>query len=219
MQGQINIGTNLGDHIYKLAQRKDVNTIVEIGTWNGLGSTLCVLEAIKNTNKVFMTIEAYQNMQLLAEGNLKEYKAKMGERFKILHGTIIKQEDMNWIDLDKIREEVNRGVAPSEIHPEHLKLWLACDLDAIASSPYLYEHIPTQIDMLILDGGEYSTYPEWLKLKDRTKIFVLDDTKYLKCKRIREEMINSGKYRVIVDNQNDRNGYTILELKNVQNTK
>ena len=215
MQGQINIGTNLGDHILKLAQRKDVSTIVEIGTWNGLGSTLCVLEAIKNTNKVFITIEAYQNMQLLAEDNLKAYKVNMGDRFQILHGTIVTQKDMGWIDINKIKDEVNRGIAPSEIHPEHLKLWLACDLEAIANSPYLYDQIPGQIDMLILDGGEYSTYPEWLKLKDRTKIFVLDDTKYLKCKRIREEMIVSGKYKVIADDQNDRNGYTILELKNV----
>ena len=215
MQGQINIGTNLGDHIFRLAQREDVNTIVEIGTWNGLGSTLCVLEAIKNTNKVFTTIEAYQNMQLLAKDNLKTYKENMGDRFQLLHGTIVTQEDMDWIDINKIKEEVNQGIAPSEIHPEHLKLWLACDLEAIANSPYLYDQMPVQIDMLILDGGEYSTYPEWLKLKDRTKIFVLDDTKYLKCKRIREEMIVSGKYRVIADNQNDRNGYTILELKNV----
>lgn len=36
-QGQINRGSNLGETIYSLAKKDDVNVIVEIGTWNGAG--------------------------------------------------------------------------------------------------------------------------------------------------------------------------------------
>ena len=63
--------------------------------------------------------------------------------------------------------------------------------------------------MLILDGGEYSTYPEFKKLKDRTTIFVLDDTNTLKCMRIRQELLTE-KYQIIYDNLQERNGCSIF---------
>lgn len=213
MLGQINLGTNLGDHIFRLAQRPDIQTIVEIGTWNGLGSTLCVIEAIKdNRNKVLISIEAYKDMYQIAKNNLGVFKRSMGDRLKLLNGTIITPEDLNWIDIQQITAEVNQGIAPSEIHVEHFKLWLHRDIETISSADNILHLMPKKIDMLILDGGEYSTYPEWLKLKDRTKIFVLDDTRLLKCKRIRQEMLDSKKYKVIVDSISDRNGYAIFEV-------
>jgi hypothetical protein len=215
MQGQINLGTNLGDHIYRLAQRPDIQTIVEIGTWNGLGSTLCVLEAIKDSSKEFISIEAYKEMCLTAERNLRQFQKSYGGRFKLLNGTIITPEDLKWIDIQRITEEVKQGIAPNEIHVEHFKIWLQRDIETIACADNILHLMPKNIDMLILDGGEYSTYPEWLKLKDRTRIFVLDDTRLLKCKRIRQEMLDSNKYKVIVDNISERNGYTILEIANV----
>ena len=46
--GQINLGTERGQIIKDLASMPTVRTIVEIGTWNGYGSTQCVLEGIKD---------------------------------------------------------------------------------------------------------------------------------------------------------------------------
>ena len=55
-QGQITISSDTGHHIIKLLDDKceeEINTIVEIGTWNGLGSTLCILEGIKGKKSTF----------------------------------------------------------------------------------------------------------------------------------------------------------------------
>ena len=42
MAGQINRGTELGEMIYNLAQDTQYKNYVEIGTWNGEGSTQCL---------------------------------------------------------------------------------------------------------------------------------------------------------------------------------
>ncbi len=207
MQGQINRGSALGELIYKLAKREDVTNIVEIGTWNGLGSTMCVADAIKGTNKRFITIEMYDDMVKQARNHL----SKLTGNITLLHGTIIDKSDLTWIDLEQIEEMVSKGTAPPEIHIEHAKQWLKKDIEQIERSQNVLTLLPDSIDMLILDGGEYTTYPEYLKLKDRSRIFVLDDTKLLKCKRIRQELISEKDFKVIIDDDKDRNGYCIIE--------
>jgi len=49
--GQITRGTPLGDWIYDLVKREDIINIVDIGTWNGLGSTKCIQDAIVDSRK------------------------------------------------------------------------------------------------------------------------------------------------------------------------
>ena len=57
MTGQINLNDEAGSYIFNICKREDVQTIVEIGTWNGRGSTLCIYEAIKNTEKKLISLE------------------------------------------------------------------------------------------------------------------------------------------------------------------
>ena len=38
----------ISKHITSLAARDDVVNIIEIGTWNGMGSTRCVLNGLQN---------------------------------------------------------------------------------------------------------------------------------------------------------------------------
>ena len=73
--------------------------------------------------------------------------------------------------------------------------------------------MPERIDLLILDGGEFSSYYEFLKLKDRTTYFILDDTKILKNFEVANIIKNNKSlYEIIVDSE-DRNGYLIAKNK------
>ena len=49
--GQINRGSLLGEHIFNLAKDPKIKNIIEIGTWNGLGTTKCIYDAIISSNK------------------------------------------------------------------------------------------------------------------------------------------------------------------------
>lgn len=198
MQGQINLDSNFGKLIYMLARQQ--NTIVEIGTWNGLGSTKCIIEALKTRtdNYQFYTIECvkdrydfsanYWNQILTEEEKLKIH---------LLHGSILTPDQIP--PKDTLRSLA--GFTES---------WYDEDVSAILNSNYLLDLLPNKIDMLLLDGGEYTTYQEYKILADRTKIILLDDTTCLKCSAIRKELLDDPDYVTVADNLQDRNGYAIF---------
>jgi hypothetical protein len=66
--------------------------------------------------------------------------------------------------------------------------------------------LPEIFDVIVLDGGEFTTWYEYLQLKDRCKILALDDTLVCKCKKIVEEIKSQpNKWRVLMES-NERNG-------------
>ena len=199
MIGQINRDTTLGELIFNLTKRQDVKNIVEIGTWNGMGSTKCILDGM-TTEKYFWSIELYPDMFEMAQTNLKEF---ITPNVTLLNGSIINYDEVFWFNHSEIDLSGDR----------HAVLWYEKDLKLLKESVNVLDKLPTKIDLLILDGGEYTTYPEFIKLVDRTKIIVIDDTNILKCKRIRTELINDNNFTIIVDNQKERNGYSIFERK------
>lgn len=199
--GQISPDSESGRLIYNLASRTDVNNIVEVGTWSGLGSTLCVIKAIKNgnVNKNFISVELYPEMFEIARKNLGENLKFV----KLINGKLIEFDSVFWFDHKTI------DFSPGS----HASLWYQKDMEFLKNSKNVIDQIPHVIDLLILDGGEYTTYPEWINLKDRTKIVVLDDSNIHKCKKIRKEILESNQYITLFDNLNLRNGFSIFERK------
>jgi len=194
INGQIKPASLAGEEIKKIVKRTDIQTIVESGTWEGGGSTLCVLNSLRD-DQIFYTIELYPDVFEKAKNNLKEYTHK--DNFKMLNGAIINFEDIFYFDHIKEIDFVN------DVHEQ---LWYDKDLRNLKNSKNISEFLSETIDFLILDGGEWSTYPEWEKLKDRTKIVFLDDTGSFKTKQIRAEIISSNKYTTIID-KTDMHGF------------
>lgn len=199
-KGQINLDSNAGSLIYKTVLQEDVVNILELGTWNGMGSTQCVIQALKDGGKTanFISIELYPEMYDEAISNLGSDL----DYVTLLKGRIINQEEfLGWMDHSKIDIKGCR----------HAQLWYQKDFDYLKSSKDLNDQIQDEIDFLILDGGEYSTYPEWQKLQPRVKYVFLDDTNGLKCKKIREELLKSEQYQIIEDSPMDRGGYSLFK--------
>lgn len=198
MIGQIVRGSFLGEIIYNLTKREDVYDIFEIGTWNGLGSTKCIIDGIidSDSNKKFTSVELYPEMYNLAKENLKDYSSYIN----MLNGSIIDYNEMFWFDFHE-----------NQLIFNYERSWFDSDLKNMKISNNVFDQVPSKIDLLILDGGEFSTYPEWNKLKDRTKIVVLDDTNVFKCYRIVEELLNDDNYIPLHIIKNDRNGYCVFE--------
>ena len=59
--GQITMGTDLGKFIYKtcLSDSK-IKTVVDIGTWDGRGSTECAIEGLKNSGREDITLVSFE---------------------------------------------------------------------------------------------------------------------------------------------------------------
>jgi len=194
MTGQIKINTKLGKILYDLCEKKhDINTVIEIGTWYGAGSTECIIEGLKKSKKeqiVFFTLETNKEMYNVAT---EYWKNKLPEWAKIIHGRIV---NLNEFDSENLGYQ----------HQDESK-WFEEDQKAITSCPNVIDQIPEKIDLLFLDGGEFTTNAEFNKLKERARIIILDDTKARKCKKIREYVLNNkDKYKILFDDPLDRNG-------------
>lgn len=204
--GQIQIDSDFGRAIASIASKDDVVNIVEIGTWNGLGSTICVLESIKNKNSNFISIELIKEMYDKAKSNLKNYKTKV----KLLNGAIINENDLGWFNIQEAKNSF------TDIEKEHFNLYYQKEIDAIKHACNVLHELPETIDFLILDGGEYSTYPEWMLLKNRTKILAIDDTNILKGKKIIQDLDSDKEWECIWGyDKNYRNGCSIWRKRNV----
>lgn len=201
MTGQITRSQLFGDLLYKYAKSDDIKNIVEVGTWNGMGSTKCIIDGLlerTNDNYNFITIELYPEQYQLALKNLSNY---LSDKIRILNGKLIEYDEVFWFDHSKLNME-----------DAHAKLWYDKDMQYIKEQPNIIDELPKTIDLLVLDGGEYTTYPEYKKLKSRSRIIALDDTAIHKCSQIRNELISEG-HRIVCDRLHERNGWTIFEVK------
>jgi hypothetical protein len=87
--------------------------------------------------------------------------------------------------------------------------WNKIDFDNMKNKPLFLNRtdLPDMFDMILLDGGEFSTYYEYLQIKDRCKTLVLDDTCVPKCRAIAEELRSQpNKWNIIIDDTTERNG-------------
>jgi len=201
MIGQITRNQMFGDLLYQYAKSPKVETIVEIGTWNGMGSTKCIIDGLlerENNNYTFITIELYPEQYQQAMINLKNV---ITPNIKLLNGRIIDYDEAFWFDHSVLN-----------MSDPHASLWYKRDMEYLKTEANVINQLPPKIDLLVLDGGEYTTYPEYRKLKDRCSIIALDDTSILKCSKIRQELLEGG-YRVVCDNPTERNGWAIFQLK------
>ena len=194
--GQINRGSLLGEKIYNLSAQKDIRTIVEIGTWNGMGSTCCIRDGVAGTTKNVYSLECNKV-------RCEEAKVNLGflpPNIKIIHGTIVDAKE-----LEPLMEGLSEG----------LQVWLREDLGWIRNTPNVLKDLPTKIDLCIIDGGEFSGSIEFFKLWEQSKIIILDDTNALKHEKTKKFILdNSDIFEIIDDNTIERNGFLICKNKN-----
>lgn len=193
-QGQMLETTERGRILIEVLKSTKPKNIVEIGTWKGLGSTKCIIDSIDKSSN-FISIESNYNFHNLAKNNLTNYLDKVN----LLYGTIVTDKDVNEFVSDKNLTEEQ-------------KKWLSEDLENLSKCENIIESIPLEIDFLLLDGGEFSTYSEWQILKSRTKMVALDDIIELKTKQIYEELINDDNYELVIETP-DGNGFCVFIKK------
>lgn len=185
--GQILPGSKFGDKLTELA--REAKVIVEIGTWKGGGSTECIRRGL-SARSWFITVESNFDMYILA----CELYGRQPNVWSVW-GTLVTPDEF----------------PPYWDHPveDRRKQW-AFDKE-MCHTPYALPIIPPEIDLLLLDGGEWSSHVEYEKLKHRSKIIALDDThacKSIKNCDARLDMLDYG-WTCLADELDDRNGWFI----------
>lgn len=192
MAGQINPGSKMGQALMALCTRPDVRTIVEIGTWNGEGSTQCIRRAIESSDdtRFFYSLE----LDFERWKQAMTFHQPLPKNMVILHGRVsslgkappidLSEEELGWWHADKKAEEEAEDVL-------HL--------------------LPDKIDLLLLDGGEFTSLQDFKVLAPRSKYIMCDD---VRARKFRGLSVFTPPFFVRGADLEDRNGWAWGENRN-----
>lgn len=201
--GQIN-GGRFSEIIKEFGKNKDYKSFLEIGTWNGMGSTKQFVDelVLRLDNYVFYSLECNSDKCKYAQ-DLYNHLNKV----HILNEVLFKTEPENFYDI-----------FPQCQTNETYKEWHRVDMENMKQCNLFLERddLPEVFDVVLLDGGEFTTYFEFQLIKDKTKYLLLDDINVAKCTKIVEEIkSDSEKWEIVEENKTERNGF--LVCKNLNN--
>jgi len=187
--GQILPGSKFGNVLTDLA--KQATFIVEIGTWHGEGSTRCLANGLTRPEQRLWTVESDKAVH---EGAKARYS---DPRITFLYGVVARVEDMD--------------LAKSPTDPKRQPLWLA-ERDNLARHPNVLDQLPEKIDLLLLDGGEFTSDADLKALEERSTVIALDDIRRESAwKNFRNLMHLRQKWPIVAIDKEDRNGWVVFK--------
>ena len=200
--GQISDGL-FSEIIRECAKDQSNKTFLEIGTWNGLGSTKQFVDMLKTRSDdyVFYSLECNSDKCNDAR-NLYVNEQKT----IILNEVLFNNEPNNFYDI-----------FPQCLSNTMYKEWHRVDMENMKKCKIFLERtdLPEIFDVVLLDGGEFTTYFEYQLIKDRFKYLLLDDINVAKCTKIVEEIKSEPeKWMIIQENRYSRNGFMVCKNLN-----
>lgn len=193
--GQIQLVQPFGRWIAEYAADTRFQRYLEIGTWNGRGSTCCFYDGFTKRSDN-PSLESYE----INESRFKEASILWKDipQIKLRHGRILQDQQC------PVFYEVRK------IFPTLAESWHSEDVKNFWSCPYIPIQNP---EVVLLDGAEYLTYFEFQQLKDvmSVKVFLLDDICADKCRWIYEYLSKQSDWKLIVGSTTERNGWAVFE--------
>jgi hypothetical protein len=222
--GEIKVG-EFYELIGKIASKIEVETILEIGSSSGEGSTRALLQAIGSdplANKSVHCIEISKERYEI----LSDYLT-VDARFHAHRLSSVLTSEFPLFEA--IQEFHNsRNTKLSAIHLDTVCAWYQKDIEYILQNPGLLpknkngeitcgiEWIREQFgyasfDFVIIDGGEFTGLAELKKIIG-AKFIALDDVNSFKCLEAHELLKRDSRYIQVSENLEERNGWSVYEM-------
>jgi hypothetical protein len=201
--GQVGTDSAFGRYLTTVADNLRYHTFVDVGTWDGQGTTQRLVTGSKGRTDI--RILSYEtNLRFYRKA--VEFYTPLPPGLELYHGSLHKNSLM-------LPQEIESHPLFSKVR-DHYYLHYSQDQVDYRESPCVVDSLPSSVDVIVLDGGEFSTTEDWEVLKTRNPwIAALDDTAVIKCQAIREELLNDPRYIVIHDHSEDRNGWAVFERR------
>jgi len=195
--GQIELDSQFGKHLFELAKDNRFSTYLDVGTWSGQGTTLCLYTGMKDREDAHLfSLEANEKMYEVAcnfytpkPKNLTLIRAKFGNEIMSVYEIV----------QHPLFEKVNI----------HFQIHYTQDVIDMCSSPLL-TNLPN-MDVIVLDGGEFCGEGD-LKaaLKLNPKVIALDDITAMKNYRNHEWLLANPTWKLLASGP-EKAGWSIFE--------
>lgn len=189
--GHVTPDTTFGKMLTKLAEESEV--ILETGGFYGLGTTRCLVNGLKRDSQRLYSLDYDTGPQGHAR---KLYAAD--PRVSFITGTIVRPEEFQEF-----------------IHPDPAitrQIYYDPERAHNANAAYVLDQIPEKIDLLVLDGGEWTSEVEFRKLYKRSEVIAMDDSNARKSNknwRARDALMVYG-WTLVGEDMNERNGWSVF---------
>lgn len=217
--GEITKNDEFSAAIIKTCQDLKLLKVLEIGSWDGTGSTQCFIEGMKDLpgDKLLDCLEIKSDRYNQLVENTKNYSwVKCHNTGSISYDSMLyKFFDEIWDSpFNKIpKEDQNGSMKPLVIS------WFMEDMNNLKQIKQGFiEQNNIFYDGILIDGSEFTGYSEFHLLRNRTNVFFLDDyAKAFKTNKVAYELVKSGEWDTVAGNKDTRNGWAILKRKNFIN--
>lgn len=211
-RGQITVDTEMGQFLYNLACDGKYHRFLEVGTWNGLGSTKCFYEGFKERERRIRSgvvdDKAYFLDSLEVNRDKWDYAFHYYDRvpqIQVRHARVVETYP-SWNEVARTLHIHD----PDEVAT--LKRYYETDMLNVHScgvfTPlHAYPEKETCYDVVLLDGSELLSYWEYSRIRDWTTVLVLDDCASLKNQKVYDELMDSPDWTVMTENLRERNGF------------
>jgi hypothetical protein len=194
--GQVKVTSNFGKRISDYAADTRFTRYLEVGTWNGKGSTCSVFEGFCRRQDNAATLQSYETDKDRAEEAKNVWKNE--QQISVILGRVLNDNEFPSYE------------AVSAVFPNFSREWHQADTINFWSTSYV---APNDPEVVILDGAEYLTYFEFQKLISISsiRVFILDDTEVDKNSFTKNYLSASPDWKFIDGTPYERNGWAIFE--------
>lgn len=179
--GQLGINTPIGQFLSQFVQNPEIKSIVEVGTWNGRGSTRSIMEGLLKREDAtnFYSLEAEQHRQQSGV-RFWETRDKGNVNLNLLWGKL----SNNMVSRDYVR-----------LHPKFSDQLQYYDFELTQTyeAPLVGDDLPENVEFVFLDGGEFCSVYDYnflvKKYEHSLKFIGLDDIDTIKNEEIYKNLV------------------------------
>ena len=203
---EITLADEFGQAIARTILTYGYSSAIEIGSWDGSGSTAILANVLPRTSGTprLVCIESERDRF----GQLAARYADLAW-VECYHGSSISLASLTPQTFDDVwLSEHNRLRYPRE----QVEGWWNQTREYLATVPagYLEDHPEERFDVALIDGGEFSGWDEYLLLRERVKCFMLDDVfSAYKCARAHASLRGRSEWECVWSSAYVRNGASI----------
>lgn len=205
MPAEITRHDEFGQAIIRTIRECAFESVLEIGSWDGLGSTQVLIEALAHAQSpslVCIEANASRYVQLVQTVSHHAW-------VRPLFGSSITRASLTPQSFDEVWQSPHNALRYPK---ETVRGWwdesLACLEDARTG------HLETlgdkQFDVVLVDGCEFTGFDDYRLAKPRTQCLMLDDVHHAyKCNRAHTELKLDPEWRLLWESDRVRNGASI----------
>jgi hypothetical protein len=196
MAGQVNPDSAFGNMIMEIALESDYTSFLDVGTWNGQGTTRCLYDAVgERPGAHIYSVES--NAALYEEA--VAFWTPCPPSLHLLYGTLSKGAMTG--------EEIRAHPLFEDVEV-HYNIHYEQDCKDLEAAPIV--ELPAKIDMVVLDGGEFCGVADFRRaILLEPKVIALDDIRVMKNRENYERLLADPEWEILGRGK-DRNGWAIF---------